>query len=109
MQQIGRIDKRSDYRRKHIVEITYSTDDLIGRGFTRDISLGGVFVTADHNIPVGTDVQAIMSFPKSARSVSLRGTVIRGTSDGFAIAFKHREQRYYQDSGEYWQIPWPAA
>ena len=109
MQQIERIDKRLDHRRLYIAEIRYSTDHTNGKGYTRDISFGGVFVTADRKIPLGTDIQAIMSLPKSPRRVSLRGTVVRITADGFAIAFKRREQRYFQDSGEYWQIPWTAA
>lgn len=86
--QVNIIEKRNDYRRQYLAEIIYGHDDGIGKGFIRDLSLGGVFVASERKVPVGSDVLVTLPFAKSIRYVSLRGVVVRIADDGFAIAFR---------------------
>ncbi|MGB5986848.1 MAG: PilZ domain-containing protein [Desulfobacterales bacterium] len=86
--QIKLIEKRNDYRYRYLAEIIYGSDQKIGKGLVRDLSVGGVFVAADRKVPVGSEILVTLPFAKSVRYVSLRGTVVRMTGDGFAVAFR---------------------
>jgi hypothetical protein len=85
MRQIKLIEKRSDYRYRYLAEINYGSDYGAGQGLVRDISLGGVEISAERKIPVGTDVLVTIPLPKALRNVSLRGEVVRHTETGFAL------------------------
>jgi uncharacterized protein (TIGR02266 family) len=49
-------------------------DDLIG-DFTDNLSSGGTFVTTNRSLPVGTQVQLVLSFPGLLEPISIEGTV----------------------------------
>jgi len=90
----GRIvDQRNNkrYRLDAAVSFSWHADatDLFGEGNTRDISLHGVFVVTDREVPLGTAVQLKVSLPslRVARSgIFLRGKgkIIRVEEKGFA-------------------------
>ena len=109
MQPVKSSEKRMDYRRRYLAEISYGTDKANGKGYIRDISLGGVLIAADRRVPIGTDVLVTLPFPNSTRCISLRGTVVRLTDEGFAVGFKRRKQNYYQDPGQDWQTSWAVV
>src|SRR5215475_9190750 len=49
-------------------------DDLIG-DFTENLSSGGTFVTTNRSLPVGTQVQLVLSFPGLLEPIAIEGTV----------------------------------
>ena len=49
-------------------------DDLIG-DFTDNLSSGGTFVTTNRSLPVGTQVQLVLSFPGLLEPIAIEGTV----------------------------------
>lgn len=104
MQHIKITERRNNYRYRYLAEIDYGNDDEIGKGIARDISLGGVFIAADRSLPLGTKLLVTLPYAKSNRYVSLHGTVVRNTREGFAISFKRRRRyrQIYRDLD--WQV-----
>src|ERR1700733_15299565 len=49
-------------------------DDLIG-DFTDNLSSGGAFVPTNRALPVGTQVQLVLSFPGLLEPIAIEGTV----------------------------------
>jgi len=49
-------------------------DDLVG-DFTENLSSGGTFVTTNRTLPVGTQVQLVLSFPGLLEPIAIDGTV----------------------------------
>lgn len=49
-------------------------DDLVG-DFTDNLSSGGTFVTTNRSLPVGTQVQLVLSFPGLLEPIQIEGTV----------------------------------
>jgi uncharacterized protein (TIGR02266 family) len=49
-------------------------DDLVG-DFTDNLSSGGTFVTTNRSLPVGTQVQLVLSFPGLLEPIAIEGTV----------------------------------
>src|ERR1041384_3159373 len=70
-------------------------EDLIG-DFTDNLSSGGTFVTTNRSLPVGTQVQLVLSFPGLIEPIAIEGTVrwTRGESavgdPGAGIEFEAR-------------------
>jgi hypothetical protein len=100
MKTIKVIEKRSNHRYQYTAEISYGSDDGdVGKGFIQNISLGGVRISAERSIPVGSDVLVTMPYPKSKRYVSLRGRVERLTQDGFAVSFNRKKMDFGPGGG----------
>ncbi len=95
-----KIEKRTSYRRPFLAKISYGSDDIVGDGLIKDISLGGALVSTDRKIPVGTDVLLTVPYPKLSRYVSLRGIVVRIIHDGFAVSFK----KYTEKHEAHWSV-----
>src|SRR3954451_15219673 len=68
-------DKRRAARAPVTLFVEYEgADDLIG-DFTDNLSSGGTFVTTNRSLPVGTDVQLVLSFPGLLEPIAIEGTV----------------------------------
>jgi uncharacterized protein (TIGR02266 family) len=76
-------EKRRDPREAVALFVEYEgADDLVG-DFTDNLSSGGTFVTTNRTLPVGTQVQLVLSFPGLLEPISIEGTV-RWTRGGNA-------------------------
>jgi hypothetical protein len=95
----NRIENRANPRHRYIAETTYGSDQEIGRGLVRNISLGGAMISADTKPSVGTDLLITVPFARSFRFASLRGTVERISGDGFAISFTRRKRHHNPHNG----------
>ena len=85
-------EKRHDTREPIALFVEYEgADDLVG-DFTENLSSGGTFVTTNRELPHGTKVQLVLSFPGLLAPISIRGTVrwTRGEGDnrGAGIEFE---------------------
>jgi uncharacterized protein (TIGR02266 family) len=68
-------EKRRDTREAVALFVEYEgADDLVG-DFTDNLSSGGTFVTTNRTLPVGTQVQLVLSFPGLLEPISIEGTV----------------------------------
>jgi uncharacterized protein (TIGR02266 family) len=76
-------EKRRDTREPVALFVEYEgADDLVG-DFTENLSSGGTFVATNRSLPVGTQVQLVLSFPGLLEPISIEGTV-RWTRGGNA-------------------------
>jgi uncharacterized protein (TIGR02266 family) len=76
-------EKRRDAREPVALFVEYEgADDLVG-DFTENLSSGGTFVATNRSLPVGTQVQLVLSFPGLLEPISIEGTV-RWTRGGNA-------------------------
>lgn len=68
-------EKRRDSREPVTLFVEYEgADDLIG-DFTENLSSGGTFVATNRDIPIGTHVQLVLSFPGLLEPISIEGVV----------------------------------
>src|ERR1041384_7435926 len=68
-------EKRRTPREPVTLFVEYEgADDLVG-DFTDNLSSGGTFVTTNRSLPVGTQVQLVLSFPGLLEPISIEGTV----------------------------------
>ncbi|MBA3818544.1 MAG: response regulator [Deltaproteobacteria bacterium] len=68
-------EKRRDTRESVTLCVEYDgADDLIG-DYTENLSSGGTFVATKRDIPVGTQIQLVLSFPGLLEGISIEGTV----------------------------------
>jgi uncharacterized protein (TIGR02266 family) len=73
-------EKRRAARESVTLFVEYEgADDLVG-DFTDNLSSGGTFVTTNRKLPVGTQVQLVLSFPGLVEPIAIEGTV-RWTRD----------------------------
>src|SRR5262249_52522335 len=86
-------EKRRTPREPVTLFVEYEgADDLVG-DFTDNLSSGGTFVTTNRSLPVGTQVQLVLSFPGLLEPIAIEGTVrwTRGESaigdEGAGIEF----------------------
>jgi uncharacterized protein (TIGR02266 family) len=76
-------EKRRTRREPVTLFVEYEgADDLVG-DFTDNLSSGGTFVTTNRSLPVGTQVQLVLSFPGLLEPIAIEGTVrwTRGESE----------------------------
>jgi len=76
-------EKRSDNREPVMLFVEYDgADDLVG-DFTENLSTGGTFVATNRELPIGTRVQLVLSFPGLLEPIPVEGTVRwkRGTGN----------------------------
>lgn len=74
-------DKRSDHREPVTLFVEYEgADDLIG-DYTENLSTGGTFVATSRELPIGTAINLVLSFPGLLEPIAIAGTV-RWKRDG---------------------------
>jgi uncharacterized protein (TIGR02266 family) len=68
-------EKRRDNREPVTLFVEYEgADDLVG-DFTENLSSGGTFVATTRELPIGTRVQLVLSFPGLLEPIAIEGTV----------------------------------
>jgi type IV pilus assembly protein PilZ len=75
-------EKRRESREPITLFVEYEgADDLVG-DFTENLSSGGTFVATKREIPIGTRVQLVLSFPGLLEPISIEGFVRWHRPDG---------------------------
>ena len=68
-------DKRRDSREPVTLFVEYEgADDLVG-DYTENLSSGGTFVATNRELPLGTQVQLVLSFPGLLEPIAIAGVV----------------------------------
>jgi hypothetical protein len=85
----------SERRRK--TRVNYKTDirikldafEVRAKGSSRDLSLNGIFVQADEDIPIGTEcmVEIRLSGTTETLPLKMQGTIVRKEPTGIGISF----------------------
>lgn len=68
-------DQRRDSRESVTLFVEYEgADDLVG-DYTENLSSGGTFVATNRQLPIGTQITLVLSFPGLLEPISIVGTV----------------------------------
>jgi uncharacterized protein (TIGR02266 family) len=68
-------DKRQSDREPVTLFVEYEgADDLVG-DYTENLSTGGTFVATNRELPIGTQIQLVLSFPGLLEPIAIQGTV----------------------------------
>ena len=68
-------EKRRDPREPVTLLVEYEgADDLLG-DYTENLSTGGTFVATNRELPIGTHIHIVLSFPGLLEPISIEGTV----------------------------------
>jgi uncharacterized protein (TIGR02266 family) len=68
-------EKRRDSREPVTLFVEYDgADDLVG-DFTENLSSGGTFVATNRELPIGTHINLVLSFPGLLEPIAIEGTV----------------------------------
>ncbi len=68
-------EKRRQAREAVTLFVEYEgADDLVG-DFTENLSSGGTFVATHRSLPIGTQIQLVLSFPGLLEPIAVEGTV----------------------------------
>src|SRR5687768_1531262 len=83
-------EKRRDNREPVTLFVEYEgADDLVG-DYTENLSSGGTFVATTRELPIGTNIKLVLSFPGLLEPIALEGAVRwqrgGGSSEGEAGA-----------------------
>lgn len=75
-------EKRRDSREAVTLFVEYEgADDLVG-DFTENLSTGGTFVATSRELPLGTSITLVLSFPGLLEPISISGVVRWARADG---------------------------
>lgn len=75
-------EKRRDAREAVTLFVEYEgADDLVG-DFTENLSTGGTFVATSRELPLGTRITLVLSFPGLLEPISIQGVVRWARGDG---------------------------
>ena len=67
-------ERRSSDRKKLIIDVNFDGGDATGIANTRDIGIGGVYMTTNTNLETGTPI--LISMTVGGREISLNGAVV---------------------------------
>jgi len=68
-------DQRKSDREPVTLFVEYEgADDLVG-DYTENLSSGGTFVATNRELPIGTNIHLVLSFPGLLEAISIEGTV----------------------------------
>ncbi len=80
-------ERRDSYRKKLIVDVRYEGGDGTGIANTRDIGIGGLYMTTTSELDIGTPI--LMTISVSSRTMDLSGVVVyTDTGAGVGVRFK---------------------
>jgi uncharacterized protein (TIGR02266 family) len=80
-------DQRKSDREPVTLLVEYEgADDLVG-DYTENLSSGGTFVATNRELPIGTNIKLVLSFPGLLEPIAIEGTVrwTRGNKDGTEV------------------------
>jgi uncharacterized protein (TIGR02266 family) len=90
---MGDDDKRKSDREPVTLFVEYEgADDLVG-DYTENLSSGGTFVATNRELPIGTNIQLVLSFPGLLEPIAIEGTVrwTRGSQNATEVVAEGEE------------------
>ena len=85
---ISSSERRAVDRKKLIVDVHYSNGDATGIANTRDIGIGGLYMTTNAKLDIGTPV--FMQLSIGTEELSIKGVVVY-TDPGLGVGIRFQE------------------
>jgi uncharacterized protein (TIGR02266 family) len=79
--------RRGYFRKQLRLPVAYSNENDVYRNFTRDISLGGVFILTSVPFKVGEEIRILFKIDEKDSLVKILGRVARVTPEGIGVRF----------------------
>lgn len=81
------LEKRSDFRRHCLINVSYAIRGRSFDGFILDISAFGVFIESDEPFKIGDDIQLTFYLPRQDEPFEIHGNIVWSGSQGFGVKF----------------------
>jgi Tfp pilus assembly protein PilZ len=79
--------RRSHFRKSLLLPIAYASERQVYRNFTKDISLGGVFISTHVPFKVGQQLRLVFNSADKTGPVGILGKVARLSPEGIGVKF----------------------
>jgi Tfp pilus assembly protein PilZ len=83
-------DRRNCDRKSCNLSVNFATSDRMHKGYIKNISRRGVFISAGAPVIIGEDVLMVFKVSTNAKSVKLKGEVAHATRWGIGIEFTEK-------------------
>jgi Tfp pilus assembly protein PilZ len=83
-------DRRNCDRKSCNLSVNFATSDRMHKGYIKNISRRGVFISAGAPVIIGEDVLMVFKVSMNAKSVKLKGEVAHATRWGIGIEFTEK-------------------
>ena len=92
----GRLFKkqRMHERKNFPTTLDYSTKSGSHRDFTKDISIGGVFIETTTSFSVGEETSMTLLLPEHEKKIKIQGEIVRVDKQGIGVKFKTTQVQY---------------
>ncbi len=87
-------DRRNFERKACHLPVNFATSDRMHKGYIKNISRHGVFISAGAPVIIGEDVLMVFKLGANAKSVKLKGQVAHATRWGIGIEFAEKGQPF---------------
>ncbi len=81
-------EKRGTDRKKLIVDVHFNGGDATGIANTRDIGIGGLYMTSNANLEIGTPI--FMQISLSEKEIALNGVVVY-SDPGYGVGIRFHD------------------
>ena len=98
-------NQRRQQRYDRRVPVDVVIDGVAWSSFTRNMSLGGVYVESDSKIPLGVRAQLRFRIPTQKEEIAVGGTVRWIDGTGFGVQFDGLRARDVYALGKYFEQP----
>ncbi len=78
---------RKNARKPCLIKANYRIQERNYRSYILDISIGGVFIDADTQFPVGRELLLKFSLPGRPQPITFAGKIVWSTARGFGVKF----------------------
>jgi Tfp pilus assembly protein PilZ len=79
--------RRTHFRKPLLAPIAYASERQVYRNFTKDISLGGVFISTHIPFKVGQQLRLVFNSADNTGPVGILGKVARLSPEGIGVKF----------------------
>ena len=84
------IEFREFPRKKYTTSVDYAIEDRLYHDFSRDISVGGIFIETKEKFHIGQQLSMSIPVRKGDKPIRLKGIIVRVADDGIGVAFIKR-------------------
>jgi Tfp pilus assembly protein PilZ len=79
--------RREYFRKSLLLPVAYASERQVYRNFTKDVSLGGVFISTHIPFKVGQQIRLVFNPGDSTGPVGILGKVARLSQEGIGVKF----------------------
>jgi hypothetical protein len=83
----GGYGERDDVRRSYVNEVEFESKGRLCRGFSQNISGGGMFIRTDEKFSVGNTIVLKIPFTDNQKRIRVPAEIVRVASDGIGVEF----------------------